>query len=75
MKKMICVFGIAGFLVACDNNGVSTENKLDSIGNKIENKAEQVWDSTKAEAKELKDKVEDRLDNDSNDRKKDTLKK
>ena len=73
MKKMICVFALAGFLMACDNNGSSTENKLDSIGDKIENKAEQIADSVEAKGERLKDKIEDRFDKDSNDRKADTL--
>jgi ABC-type hemin transport system substrate-binding protein len=73
MKKL-WVLGLAGFLFACDNNGSSTESKLDSLGEKIERKAEQLADSVEEKGERLKEKIENRLDKDSNDRKKDTVK-
>jgi len=76
MKRMICVLGIAGWLVACDNNGTSTQQKLDSIGERLENTAERTWDSTKEKARDLKERIEDRLeDRDTSKRKNDTLNK
>lgn len=75
MKKMIGVLSIAGFLSACDDNGSSTGQKLDSLGNKIENSAERIADSVEEKGRRLKDRIEDRFDNDSNDRKEDTIKK
>ena len=58
-------FGFA----ACNDEGVNVNvnadslgNKLDTLGTKIEDKAEQVWDSTKSKAGQLKDDIEARFD-------------
>lgn len=61
MKKAAVSILLGFMLMACDVN-VTTDNKLDSLGNKIENKAKQALDSTKEKAKELKDKIENKLD-------------
>ncbi|HVE60753.1 MAG TPA: hypothetical protein VNA26_02975 [Chitinophagaceae bacterium] len=52
-----------------DSVGVKIRNKADTLGDKIENTAEKIWDSTKAgakelkeEAKELKNKIGDKLE-------------
>ena len=69
MKKLISAIFLVGVLTACNENGVSVEgkidsldNKLDTLGQKIEQKAEQVWDSTKEKAGDLKDKAEQKWD-------------
>ncbi len=56
-----------------DSLGSTIENKVDKLGNKIdkeldtfskkvENTAGKVWDSTKAGAKDLKNRIEDKLE-------------
>jgi len=76
MKRILCTTGLAFLLVSCDNNGGTTEQKLDSLGEKLENAAENTWDSTKEKAKELKDRIENRLDRrDSAERNNDTINK
>ena len=49
-------------LAACNNSG-KIESKVDSLSKKIDTTAEKVWDSTKAGFKRIKDKVEDKLEN------------
>ena len=61
MKKRVVIVGAAFLLTACANDG-SAESKLDSLGDKIERTAGKAWDSTKEKARELKDRVEERLD-------------
>lgn len=75
MKKIFGLLLVATVVVACDTNVTTTEQKLDSLGDKIENVAGKAWDSTKAEAKELKEKVENKLDNaaDTADKKADSI--
>jgi hypothetical protein len=65
MKRVLAVFVITATLVACDNGSGTTEQKLDSLGEKFEKAAEKTWDSTKSKGKELIDKAKDRLDRDS----------
>ena len=69
MKKIFSVFVIAAFASACNQDGGTIEvkadtleSKLDTLGKKIGEKAEQVWDSTKVEATELKNKAEQKWD-------------
>lgn len=73
MKKLFGVLAVAGLLAACDNDGKSTGEKIDSLGERFERKAEQVWDSTKStasevwdstkeKARDIKNNVEERLD-------------
>lgn len=60
--------GSVGFLLfcmvltGCNENGDSTERKLDSLERRIDTTAEKVWDSTKSKAKELKERIENRLE-------------
>ncbi len=85
MRKKLLVIGILSFfIISCDNNSFSTDKKLDSLddkieneidtlsnkiddeldtlSNKIENTAGKVWDSTKAGAKDLKNRIKDKLE-------------
>ena len=69
MKKVLVVFVMAFGFVACNDDGVNVNvntdslgNRLDTLGNKIEEKAEQVWDSTKSKAGQLKEDIEARFD-------------
>lgn len=65
----------AGVMMACSNNGSSTEVKLDSIGQKFDSSAGRVWDSTKEKAKDIKERIEQKLDgNDSIHQNSDTTK-
>ncbi|MFN2438309.1 MAG: hypothetical protein ABR503_03850 [Chitinophagaceae bacterium] len=93
MKKVIAVGVFSFFLFSCDNNsttttehtldslGVKIGNEADTLGDKIENTDEKIWDSTKAgakelkeEAKELKNKIGDKLErNRDSIRKKDSV--
>lgn len=73
MKKMISVLALA-FLMSCDNSGGSTEQKLDSLGEKLQNSAERTFDSAKEKAKDLKEKVEGRLEDRDSLNRKDSLK-
>jgi len=49
-------------LSACNDTGSSTRIKIDSIGRKFDTSAERIWDSTKVKAKEIKEKIENKLD-------------
>ncbi len=63
-------------LASCNNDGVSTKAKFDSLGKKFDSTAEKLWDSTKEKAKDIKEKIEDKLDQkDSADKKADTIQK
>jgi ElaB/YqjD/DUF883 family membrane-anchored ribosome-binding protein len=75
MKKIVGLLLVVTVVVACDSNVTTTEQKLDSLGDKIETVAGRAWDSTKAKGKELKDKVEDKLDKagDSVNKKQDSI--
>ena len=92
IKKLLVIGILSFFIISCDNNSSSTDKKLDSLddkieneidtlsnkvdneldtlSNKIENTAGKVWDSTKAGAKDLKNRIENKLD-----RKKDSTKR
>ncbi len=69
MKKLFVILVLVGGLASCNESGTSINIKgdslgkeLDTLGNKIGEKAEQVWDSTKLKARDLKEGVEDRID-------------
>jgi hypothetical protein len=49
--------------ISCNQNGTSTESKLDSIGKKFDSVAEKTWDSTKSKAEEIREKVEGMIEN------------
>lgn len=69
MKKVLLVFVMALGFTACNEesttinvNRDSLGRELDTLGNKIEEKAEQVWDSAKVKATDLKEGIEARID-------------
>jgi hypothetical protein len=62
--KRICLLSGLFFLVSsCNQNSSTTESKLDSIGKKFDSVGEKTWDSTKAKASEIRDKVEGSIEN------------
>lgn len=60
-------------LTACNNEGDSAERKLDSLETRIDTTAEKVWDSTKAKAKDLKERIEQKIENRDADERSDSL--
>ncbi|HEX2535025.1 MAG TPA: hypothetical protein VHK69_14875, partial [Chitinophagaceae bacterium] len=54
--------GVVVLLAACNESAVSVENKVDSLGEKLGDKAEQAWDSTKEGFKDLKNRAGAELD-------------
>ena len=69
MKREGCVLILTLGLAACTNNGTTVTVKTDSIGkeldtlgSKIEEKAEAVGDSVKAKFKDIKETVKARMD-------------
>jgi hypothetical protein len=74
MKKAGFVILIGCLVMACNNGGSSTENKLDSIGKKFDSSAARIWDSTKEKAKTAKERVENKLKQRDSARKTDTIK-
>ena len=83
MKRIFPVVLIVTFFTACNESSVNVEaeadtlnTKLENLGEKIENKAEQAWDTTKAKASDVKDKAEQEWDSlKANNRARDTSKK
>ena len=65
MKRVFSFLILVSGLVACDEQSTGTQtkidSKLDSLSNKVGKETKAAWDSTKADAKKLKDKVEDKL--------------
>ena len=69
MKKIFITVVLAGGLMACNDNANnvtiktdSLQQDLDTLGEKIEDKAGEAWDSTKSKAKDLKEGIEARFD-------------
>ena len=54
---IICLLTIS--FVACNNQGSVTEGKIDSLNERIDTTLDKAWDSTKAKAKELREKVKE----------------
>ncbi len=77
MKKILIILLIGFSFLSCTDTGTSTEVKIDSLSQRIDTTADRIWDSTKAKANVLKEKVEDAIERrkDSADAKnsKDTL--
>lgn len=69
MKKILIATVLLTGLVSCNNEGSDTEKKLDTLSQKIDTTLEKVWDSTKAKANDIKEKIEEKWD------KRDSLKK
>lgn len=77
IKKVLGVFVLSFLLISCTDSGSSTRltvdstvKKLDSVAEKIGEKAEQGWDSVKAKAKDVKESLDETFD-----KKKDSTKK
>jgi hypothetical protein len=62
MKKIGSVILMVGAMMACNNSGSSTKVKLDSIGKKFDSSANRIWDSTKEKAKDIKNNIENKLE-------------
>ncbi len=74
MKTFLIASVITGCLAACTGTGTKTEvkidsttikdvgNKLDTLSDRIGEKAEQVWDTTKEKAKDLKNRIESSIE-------------
>jgi len=63
MKRLIGFLAALLILSSCnDSANERTEEKIDSLGNKIGEKAAEVWDSTKSKATALGDSIENRID-------------
>ena len=73
MRKLL-IFSMILILWSCNNQGTVTQEKIDSLNEKIDTSLDKAWDSTKAKAKELRDKVKEEW-NESRDssNKKDTV--
>lgn len=68
---VICIVAIS--LVACNNEGSVTEEKIDSLNERIDTTLDKAWDSTKAKAKELRDKVKEELSEKKDSVRKDSI--
>jgi hypothetical protein len=63
MKQIIGFLLVGVLMSACNETGDATDRKLDSLERRIDTTAEKVWDSTKARAKDLKERIEEKLEN------------
>ena len=63
MKRITGLLALTLLFTACNNEGDTTERKLDSLETRIDTTAEKVWDSTKAKAKDLKERIEQKIEN------------
>ena len=68
MKKFLAGFVVVAALASCDNSSGSTEQRLDTIGDKIQEATERTIDSAREKGGRLIDKIEDRLDRDTAER-------
>ena len=62
MKKIGTLMVSMVVFCAC-NNSANLENKADSMGEKVDSFSKKVWDSTKKEAKELNEKINEEFKN------------
>ena len=62
MNKWMILIAGCWCLAGCAEDSKSIEQKIDSIGDKLEPAAEKVWDSTKSKAKNLKEKIEEKVE-------------
>jgi ElaB/YqjD/DUF883 family membrane-anchored ribosome-binding protein len=75
MKRILTIGAVMFLLTACDQStAAATKTKIDSLGDKVESGVNKAWDSAKAGAKEIREKVGNKLDElkDSANRKRDT---
>ena len=70
---VICILVIS--LAACNNQGSITEEKIDSLNERIDTTLDKAWDSTKAKEKELRDKVKEEWNEEKDSVRKDSIKK
>jgi hypothetical protein len=63
MKQILTFLVVTASLSACNEQTTTTTVKIDSLGVKVEDGAKKAWDSTKAGAKQLKDKIENKIEN------------
>jgi hypothetical protein len=76
MKKLILVcLAIPVFAGSCRNNGKTAGQKLDTLIHQVDTTAEQVWDSTKAKTKALKEEIENKFDKKDSTNRKDSSKR
>lgn len=69
MKKLLFLAFVAIFAVSCTDEGTNNTINVDGLGEKIDSGANKVWDSTKAKADRLEDKIDSKIDiKDSADR-------
>lgn len=54
---VICILALS--IASCNNQGSITEEKIDSLNERIDTTLDKAWDSTKAKAKELREKVKE----------------
>lgn len=73
MKRITSILALALLFTACNNEGDTTERKLDSLETRIDTTAEKVWDSTKAKAKDLKERIEQKIENREADDRNDSM--
>ena len=70
MKSILLCFAVAALLSCNDTVSIdsakvdSLKMEADTLAGKIEQKVEQAYDTTKEKARELKNKIGDRLDSD-----------
>lgn len=75
MKQFAWAIVILIGLGSCSNNNSSTDVKLDSIGKKLDSSANRIWDSTKEKAREIKGRIENKLNKRDSAQKADTTNK
>ena len=63
MKRILTYLVLAATLGACNGQTTTTQIKIDSLGEKVEEGARKALDSTKAGAKKLEEKIEQKIDN------------
>lgn len=73
MKRITGLLALVLLFTACNNEGDVTERKLDSLETRIDTTAEKVWDSTKAKARDLKERIEQRIENREDGERRDSL--
>jgi len=73
MRRLVGLLGITVLFNACNEEGSPAERKLDSMERRIDTTAEKVWDSTKARAKDLKERIEGEFEQRNGDDKRDSL--
>ena len=64
MKRILTLLVALIVISACNEQiTTTTKIKMDSLGEKVEEGAKKAWDSTKADAEALKEKIEHKIEN------------